>query len=544
MTDHKNFEDDNALSTGSKPEVSQDIESMDLELDLVDIDGVKSSSDELDLDLQLNDLKIENTVELEEPYSGSSNNRQQNAHDIFHKNNSKLLFRRLISGFQNKPRFRYFVYFSILAIIVYNLIPNSASSLTKNSYISPETTQKSPTDVRRILAAEELAKQALAKQALAKQALAKQELAKQELAKQELAKQELAKQELAKQELAKQELAKQALAKQALAKQALAKQELAKQELAKQALAKQALAKQALAKQALAKQELAKQELAKQELAKQELAKQALAKQALAKQELAKQALAKQALAKQALAKQALAKQELAKQALAKQELAKQELAKQELAKQELAKQELAKQELAKQELAKQELAKQELAKQELETKELNLIEKNESTESTVKGQGVTEELRVVRLIKDAVFDVVAFSREAIHLNKKENDLSSLSQLHRLTGEQYYLDQFLKADKKIIRIKTKLHRLSTSYAEKLQNICVNRSNVTQAAIQTFDNQHLNKMQVEKIASGFYLKRLRACSTSSEYTGESAKLLTRAYFTYMNKQLAINGENKE
>jgi hypothetical protein len=52
------------------------------------------------------------------------------------------------------------------------------------------------------------------------------------------------------------------------------------------------------------------------------------------------------------------------------------------------------------------------------------------------------------------------------------------------------------------------------------------------------------MQVEKIASDFYLRRLQACSTSNSYTGESAKLLTRAFYIFMEKQIAINGENKK
>jgi len=396
-------------------------DAMDLELDLVDIDVDKPTSD-LDLDLQLDDIKIEypedETEDKELAYKSVENNdRQKNAHDIFHDNKLKVFLRRLKIKFQNNPRLKYYVVIGIfvIAIILFLSEPSNSNLENQSQELSvPLENRELNVDLNS-----------------EKEAIDLQEVAKQEIAKQEAITREAVKQEAVKQEAAKQEAAK----------------------------------------------------------------------------------------------------QEAIKQKAAKQEAAKQEAAKQEAAKQEAAKQEAAKQEAAKQEAAKQEAVTQETAKLETEIREAK-----RQVEASSQSDELSQIEKVTQLMKATIADAVTFGREAAYINKKENDLSSLSQLHKITGEQYYLDQFTITNQEIISLKSKLQSVSALYAEKLQNICTHTPEVTQNALQNFNSLYLSNRHIEKLPLNFFLQRLEACSTAAKYIGESGESLTRTYFILIRKEL--------
>ena len=371
-------------------------DAMDLELDLVDIDVDKPTSD-LDLDLQLDDIKIEypedETEDKELAYKSVENNdRQKNAHDIFHDNKLKVFLRRLKIKFQNNPRLKYYVVIGIfvIAIILFLSEPSNSNLENQSQELSvPLENRELNVDLNS-------------------------------------------------------------------------------------------------EKEAIDLQEVAKQEIAKQE----------------------------------AITREAV-----------KQEAVKQEAAKQEAAKQEAIKQKAAKQEAAKQEAAKQEAVTQETAKLETEIREAK-----RQVEASSQSDELSQIEKVTQLMKATIADAVTFGREAAYINKKENDLSSLSQLHKITGEQYYLDQFTITNQEIISLKSKLQSVSALYAEKLQNICTHTPEVTQNALQNFNSLYLSNRHIEKLPLNFFLQRLEACSTAAKYIGESGESLTRTYFILIRKEL--------
>jgi hypothetical protein len=149
---------------------------------------------------------------------------------------------------------------------------------------------------------------------------------------------------------------------------------------------------------------------------------------------------------------------------------------------------------------------------------------------------------KVALLMHRAILDAVAFGRNASYVQKKENDLSSLQELHALTSDRYYLKQITLTKDQVKKLKTSLRKLSAVYAERIENICNFRSELIPDAFESINEEFIKSQGIERISLDFFKSQLSECPLNAN-ARDTALVLSKRYSKFMKDHLTAKGRNQ-